>query len=262
MNKNILEDGFLDLNMNSFSIEMRKKYEKEYEVIKEYNSFIFELLNELTLKGYTQQNGYIMAALVEMHKFYQSAIILFERGLSEPANSLSRTMIDLLIKIVEVIRNPESVEELLLNTDYENKRTLEFLYEKELFSMVPKDEIEKMIIENREKIKDKKDPKIRTKKLAENNNLLEIYTLFRFQSDYTHQSTDIIGRIIKETSKGYYIDEDLIINNFKMEISLVLTIISITVEFILKEYLNNTEINERYKKIVDNFEDRFKDLLL
>lgn len=257
----MLEDGFLDLLIEKHISVFREKYSKEYKVILEYNKFIFKILDALTKKGFNQQNGYIMAALVEIHKFYQSTVILFERGLSEPANSLIRTIIDSSIRIVEVIRRADSVDVLLLNTDYENKRTLEFLHNKNLFTMLPKEELGEMLEEKNKDIKDKKDPKIKIKKLAEDNNLLDIYTLFRFQSDYTHQSTDIIGRVIKETDNGYEINEDFLLENFKFEVSILLVSIERIIDILLQEYVNNPELNEEHKLIAKNFEEAFCDLL-
>lgn len=261
MGEYVLKDGFLDLAMNEYIINHRKQYQKEYEVITNFNEYIFKIINMLLSNGSNKQNMFIIASVVEMHKFYQSVVLLLERGLPESANSLIRSMIDLLIKLIEVIRVPKAVDILLLNADYETKNILNYLYQNELFDMVPKEELEELIGENEKKIKVGKNPRIKTKELAEKNNVIKMYTLFRFQSDYTHLSTNIIGRVIKTNDKGYYIDESLTINNFKMDIGLAISIISIMIEFILNEYMKNELLVNEYKKLEENFENVFRDLL-
>lgn len=261
MERYVLKDGFLDLGMNEHIINHRRQYKKEYGVIINFNEYIFKMINILLAKGTNKQNMFIIASVVEMHKFYQSAVLLLERGLPESANSLIRTMIDLLIKLIEVIRVPKSVDTLLLNADYETKNILKYLYQNELFDIVPKEELEVFIRENEKRIKTEKNPRIKTKDLAEKNNVIKMYTLFRFQSDYTHLSTDIIGRVIKTNDEGYYIDESLMLNNFKMDIGLAISIISTMIEFVLNEYMNNELLVNEYKKLGESFENVFKGLL-
>lgn len=117
MKNQILSDGFLDKNMYNHVNNFRIQYKSEYEIITDFNQYMFKLIDKLLHKESSQQNLFIIASIVEMHKFYKSSVILLERGLPECANSLIRTMIDLLIKIIKVIRNKESVNNLLLNAD-------------------------------------------------------------------------------------------------------------------------------------------------
>lgn len=259
--KFVLENGFLDLEFNNYISNFRKNYDNEYRVIYDFNNFTFDVLDKLVAKGNTKQNMYIMGNLVEIHKFYQSTILLFERGLPDCANSLVRTMIDILIKTTEAIRNINFVDQIILTEDYENRKTLKNINDNKLYDIVPKDMIERYIRQNTNDIGDRKKPEIDTKKLAKKNNLLELYILFRIQSSYTHQSTSCLNDVITKDKKGYYINENINVNNFKFNICMPLTILTKLLEIILIEYIGNKELKDKYNKLMCEFENNFKDLL-
>lgn len=261
MKEQTLNDGFLDYEINKIVKKIRKQYQNEYKIINDFNKYIYILIEKLLYKGSSQQNLFVIASIVEMHKFYQSSIILLERGLPECANSLIRTMIDLLIKIIEVIRNKESVEKLLLNADYELLNILEYIDNHKIFTIIPHPELVKIIEQKNKEIKNRKNPRIKTKDLAEKNNVMDVYMLFRLQSDYTHLSTNIIGRIIDFNGTRYDINEDLMLNNFKIDVSLSLSIVCKMIEFVINEYERNLELQENYKELSNKFELGFKDLI-
>lgn len=261
MKKQILSDGFLDNNMYDHVNNFRIQYKSEYEIILEFNRYMFKLIDKLLYKGSSQQNLFIIASIVEMHKFYQSSVILLERGLPECANSLIRTMLDLLIKIIEVVRNKGSVDTLLLNADYESLNIIDYLYNNKTFGMISEKHLIEMINNKKAQINGKKNPRLKTKELAEKNKVMDMYMLFRLESDYTHLSTDVIGRIIKTNDKGYYIDENLILDNFKMDVALSISIICKMIEYIINEYEEDLELKNLYKELSSKFEKQFKNLL-
>ncbi len=84
---------------------------------------------------------YLLASIVQLNKLYQSAILLFERGLRESANIIIRTIIEVSFKNIEVMRNIEFINELWLEQQYQNKKCLENIKNKKLFDLIPENKI-------------------------------------------------------------------------------------------------------------------------
>ena len=79
-------------------------------------------------------------------------------------------------------------------------------------------------------------------------------------------SSEVFMNILKEKgfnieNKGIYIDGDLRLEEFKTSIAWILSIITIAIEVILKEYLDNYILQKEFDTILIYFEKNFKDLL-
>ena len=257
----VLEDGYLDLKINQYISNFRKQYENEYLCIKKFNNFLSKLQSEIGKKGVSQQNAFIMASLMEIQKIYCSAILLFERGLPESANILIRTVLELSFKIIETIRNKDFVEDLLLADFYEGLTIINDIEKSKLFDIVSQQKIIELKERYNKEINGKNKPKTKVNYIVNKNNLQKEYILYRLQCEHSHQSAKVIGDIIKITDKEIYIDGDLRLEEFKTSIAWILSIITIAVEVILKEYLNNDILQKEFDTILINFENNFKDLL-
>lgn len=110
---------FLDLRINNCVKGFRDKYINEYKCLKEIDLFFYSIQDELIKNVVTQENTFIMASLSQLQKLYDSCILLFERGLAESGHALIRTILELSFKIIEVIKNREFVEDLLLEEQCE-----------------------------------------------------------------------------------------------------------------------------------------------
>ena len=256
-----LRDEYLDLKINDCIIGFRDKYSKEYNVIKEFNMFFRLLQIELGNKGQGQQNVCIMASLNQLHKLYQSAILLFERGLVESANILIRTILDLIFKTAECIRNQDFVDKFFIEEKYELIKTLKDMKSNKMFDMLPVEKMEEYIEECNKEINNKQRPDFKASTLARKNGLEKAYILYRFQCNYTHQSASIIGRIIKQTEEGVYIDGDLQLEDFRQSIAWLMSITDIIFPIIINEYLKSEEMFKKYEQLVGNIEFTFKDLI-
>lgn len=257
----VLEDGYLDLKINHCINDFRKKYEKEYLCIKGFNNFLCKLQSKIGKKGVSQQNAFILASLTELQKIFCSSILLFERGLPESANILIRTVLELSFKIIETIRNKDFVEELLLADFYEGLTIINDIEKSKLFDLVPQQKIIELKERYNKEINGRNKPKTKVNYIVDKNNLKKEYILYRLQCEYSHQSAKVIGDIIKITDKGIYIDGDLRLEEFKTSIAWILSIITIAIEVILKEYLDSDILQKEFDTILINFENTFKDLL-
>ena len=83
---------------------LRNQYKTEYEIADEIGKLLYYVAENCCIKGTEQRNVYVTASIIQIYKYYQSSIILLERGLNESAFSLVRSMIELSFKIIEVIR--------------------------------------------------------------------------------------------------------------------------------------------------------------
>lgn len=257
----LLEDGYLDLKINQYINNFRIQYENEFLCIKKFNNFLYKIQSEIGKKVASQQNTFIMASLIEIQKIFCSAILLFERGLPESANILIRSILELSFKMIEVIRNEDFVEDLLLKDFYEGLAILNDIEKSEMFDMVPQQDIIKLKEKYNKEINGRSKPKTKVNYLVEKNNLQKEYILYRLQCEHSHQSAKVIGDIIKITDKGIYIDGDLRLEEFKTSIAWILSIITIAIEVILKEYLDNYIFQKEFDTILIYFEKNFKDLL-
>ncbi len=263
MQNNELKDGYIDLEINKYIVGFREKHKIEYEVIKELYEIFRKTQDELSKLGAFQQNVYIIASITQLYKLYQSAIILLERGLKEAANVLIRTILDLSFKIIEVIRNEDSVDAFLLEQDFETLKMLRNVKENKLFDLISEKEVDKYvgICLERTNGKNKGVNSYSSYSLAQKNGLAQEYILYRMQCEYTHQSTSVIGSIIKQNDEGYYIDANLQLEDFKTSVAWLISITTIIFPILLNEYLKNKVLSEKYQEFLENFEKNFKDLL-
>lgn len=255
MEEDKFKDGFLDLRINNCIEKFRDEYENEYKCLKAVDAFFYTVQEELRKKRFTQENTFIMASLSQLQKLYDSSILLFERGLVEAGNTLIRSILDLSFKIIEVIKNKEFVEDLLLEEQYELLALLNDIEMHKLFDVIPEDKVKeyKKIVKNN--IGNRKKPKTKTCYLVNKNKLFKEYILYRLQSDYVHQSTGVIGQIVKVTSDGYcFIDGDLQLKDFKSSIAWLISIINISLKVVMEDYIKNSTLIKAFNEIVKEIE--------
>lgn len=254
-------DEFIDLIVNECIVGFRQQYENEYKIIEEF-IIIFRLCEEeMEKRGVNLQNAYLLAAIMQLNKLYQSTIILFERGLKEPANVVIRTIIELIFKIIAVIRDEDFINKLSLYQQYENKKCLQEIKNYKLFDMIPENEVDKLIDRCNKEINGDKKPDINAYKIAEKNKLNKEYILYRLQCDYTHYSNSVIEEIIKVKENIYSVDGNFQLEDFKKSIAWVIIITATIFPVLCNEYLKNKDLTARYNKFTKEFEEIFKDVL-
>lgn len=254
-------DEFIDLTVNDCIVGFRQEYQNEYKIIEEFINIFRMCEEEMEKIGPNLQNTYLLAAIMQLNKLYQSTIILFERGLKDPANVIIRTIIELVFKSIAVIRDEEFIDKLSLYQQYENKKCLEDIKNNKLFDMVPEKELEILIKKCNKEINGAKKPDMNIYELAKQNKLSKEYILYRLQCDYTHHSNSVIEGIIKVKDNGYYIDGNFQLEDFKKSVAWVISITSSIFPILLNEYLKNRNLIGEYNKFLKKFEETFKDVL-
>jgi len=256
-----LKDGYIDLEINDYVRALRERYKNEYIVIKELYVLFIECEKKMGKKGAFQQNAYIMASITQLYKLYQSAVLLFERGLKESANVLIRTILDLSFKIIEVIRNENYVDDLLIQDDIQFLKTLNNIKKNKLFDLVPEKDVNKFIFECNKRINNKNVKVDTAYALAEKNDLAKVYILYRMECDYTHQSTNVVGNVIKNSDKGVCIDAGFQMADFKESIAWLISITTIVLPILIDEYIVDIELKNKYNEFMLNFVTHYKDLI-
>ena len=116
--------GFLSTEINDCIPIFRNRFVSEYELIDQINEFYSDLQNCFVGLEATREIVYYLTALTELHKLYQSAILLLERGLDSSANIIMRSTIELSLKLLEAIRNPGQVDAFIAHDDKEHLKIL------------------------------------------------------------------------------------------------------------------------------------------
>lgn len=212
-------------------------------------------------KGAFQQNAYIMASITQLYKLYQSAVLLFERGLKESANVLIRTILDLSFKIIEVVRNEDYVDELLVQDDKQLLKTLKDIKENKIFDLIPENVVKEYIQVSEDRTNKNKIKTLTAYELAHKNRLEKEYILYRLQCDYTHQSTNVVGNVIKNSGKDVCIDASFQMDDFKKSIAWLISITTIILPILIDEYIMDMDIKNKYNSFMDKFEINYRDLL-
>lgn len=67
----------------------------------------------------TRQDLYVLSSLTELNELFQSVVLLLERGLKDSAYIIIRSILELIFRIIEVIRNEKFIDTLSLKQQYD-----------------------------------------------------------------------------------------------------------------------------------------------
>ena len=249
-------DGYLSDAFNKNIYNLRNQYKTEYEIADKIGELLYYVAETYCIKGTEQRNVYVTASIIQIYKYYQSSIILLERGLNEAAFSLVRSMIELSFKIIEVIRNKNSLYKIILKEQFEEKSILNYLKEKELYNLVDKETLNKKLEEIDKVIEGKKKPKKETSiyTIGDNNELYDAYAVYKYNCDYVHLSTRTIMEKVEFNKDGIFINSNPEFKNFKENINFIITIPLFILPYIV-EYVNTEDVNKKFNRINKRIEE-------
>lgn len=254
---NIIEltDGFFDLRINDFLPKFRNTHKKEYELIRETKSLFDKAKCKFIGQTVTEDELYLATEIVGLSKLFQSAVVLFERGLLESGNIIIRSCIELSLKIVELAKNKNFIDDMKKEQNFENKRTLDNITRKELYDLVPKEKVEELLSSfNLEEDK----PKFSVFKLAEKNNLMQVYILFRLYCNESHQSISTLKEIQVFKDDGVSLNGNLRLDKFSEAIYMLISIVIIPFPALIDKYSTDYELKEQYESLIENLQNTFE----
>jgi hypothetical protein len=248
-----LEDGVLDLKLNETISLFREEHKPEYLVVFKVKSFLDELQNSFVGKTVSQQDKFLVASIVELNKLFQSAVLLFERGLPGAANIVVRSILELSFKIIELLNNKDFLKEMILDVNFNAIKTLNDIKENEFYDVVPQTRLDELLSNCQQFKSQNGNVNISVKELAKRNGMLREYVLYRTYCGYTHQSLKAIDEIIDYTPDGVNLNGDLRFDDFSHSILMLVSITMISFPKLLEHSLID-------KKLKDQFDLLQKDL--
>jgi hypothetical protein len=109
-----LQQRFLDLEINKYLPKFRDRYREEYDVIFELMRYMEIMENKFVDQDASLRVMLLFSAVIEINRLFQSAVLLLEKGLPSAAKIIARTILELSIKMVEMIRNQQYAQEFLV----------------------------------------------------------------------------------------------------------------------------------------------------
>lgn len=252
-----LEDGFLDLKLNEAITVFREEHKAEYKVLLRVKSFLYELQNCFSGKTVSEQDKFLAASIVELNKLFQSAVLLYERGLPESANIVVRSILELSFKIIELIRNENFLQELKMDINANVSKTLRNIKENGLYDIVPQTRLDELLSNSQQLKTQYGNGDISVKKLTERNDMPREYILYRIYCDYPHQSLKVIDEIIDYTPDGVRLNGDLRLEDFSQSIAMLISITMISFSKILEHSLIDGNLRQQFDLLQKYFEDSY-----
>ncbi len=250
-----LTDGFMDLLINESLPKFRNAHKKEYEIIRETKNLFDKVQHKFVGQMVTKNEMYLVTAMIDLSKLFQSAVVLFERGLLESGNIIIRSCLDLSFKIVELINNKNFVDDMVKELHSETKSTLNIINEKKLYDIVPKETVENLLSTlDSEKSKFK----ISAFQLAEKNNLLDAYILYRLYCNESHQSIAILNEIQIFEAEGVHLNGNLRLEKFSESIYMLISIVMIPFSTLIDELFADDELKKQYELLNEKFQNTFE----
>lgn len=243
-----LTDGFMDLLINENLPKFRNAHKKEYEVIRETKNLFDKVQHRFVGQTVTKNEMYLVTAMIDLSKLFQSAVVLFERGLLESGNIIIRSCLDLSFKIVELINNKNFVDDMVKELHSETKSTLNIIKEKKLYDIVPKETVENLLSTlDSEKSKFK----ISAFQLAEKNNLLNAYILYRLYCNESHQSIAILNEIQILEAGGVHLNGNLRLEEFSKAIYMLISVVVIPFPTLIVKFFDDDELKKQYESLTN-----------
>lgn len=247
--------GFLSTEINDCIPIFRNRFASEYELINQINEFCYDLQDRFIGYEATREVVYYLTALTELHKLYQSVILLLERGLDSSANIVMRSAIELSLKFLEAMRNPDQIDAFIA---HDEETHLKISKEFQKNSGI---EIEASISNGTFSPDHKKYKHLTTRELAEQNDCGPLYTIYRLLCDDTHQSPYVLGQHIEKTENGVLVDAGFQLENFRKSAALLISIVIKPVPKLLCIIPNDDRLEKQYKLIENSYMSIFRDLV-
>lgn len=240
------KDEFIDLKVYDYIKDFREDNYIIYDLLYELINILRRCEAQIEKRGTEKNNIYLLAMLMQLNKFFQSAILMFEHGMKDVGDSLIRTCLELTIKIIELIKNEDFIRDYELESFYEMRTTTKIMLDNYIYDLVSKETLVNCLEFCNKKIKNKKRPNIKIRDLIEKNEMYREYVLYRLHCNYTHQSIDQMNNIISSDDISVTIDGNFQLDKFNDSIAMLISVLMIVLPILIEEYIKNEELKECY----------------
>ncbi len=253
-----LVEGFLDFKINECLPKFREEHKEEYKVVIDLIQLFNALKDKFVGKNASEQDIFLLSSIIELSKLFQSAVLLFERGIPSSANIIIRTILELSLNIVETVKDKEHIQEIMLNEIKETRSTVNIATEFKRLDLIPPEKIQE-IQESHDWFSDNKPTKkTSVKDLAQKNGFEVEYLLYRTYCGNTHISASALAKNFSASSSGIIFDAGIRLDDFKYDLRRLISIAIIPVPALINDYFNDEDLNNQYNSMCKNFESVFK----
>lgn len=255
MKEEVLENGFLNVGVMKQIKIVRNENKDIFDLIYAFNKLAYKVSDEFKDKPCNKKENYIFCAFVELHKFYQSSIILLERGLYESSQSLMRSILELSFKIIMVIESEDYISSMAYDLIVEDIKLLNHINRNKLYELVPEEKIDE-ILEDRQKRKEELrekgiKPILNACDLCKKISCNKEYTYYKLLSNYTHTNLMSIYNLLIPLNEGVYINGGFKYDSFKEDTIRLIECFCLGMNRVII-YLNNNSLLNDYNELIGN----------
>jgi hypothetical protein len=212
-----LHNEFLDLKINDFIQGFRESHKDEYKVIFDLLQLMGSVKDEFIGKDATQRDIFLLSSIIELNRLFQTAVVLFERGLPTSANIIIRTILELSLNIVETIKNEDYIEEIIFSEIKEIRATVNIAKEFNRLDLIPPEKIQEIQETYDLLAKSNSKKKRSVKDLAQKNGFEVEYLLYKTYCGDTHISASALAKNFNISSLGIDFNAGIRLDDFKYE---------------------------------------------
>lgn len=255
-----LKDGFLDKNMRFLIEENKIKNKNEYAILYEFNRFLYKLSNALDDIELTDENKYIAASFINVHKLYQAAIILLEYGFDTKFESILRQIIDLIVNVLFVLNDKNNYKRILLKEYEEQIKLLDYIDEIKMYTFVPKEMLEQKKLEFEVGAEELRQQGVKscpdTKQLCGIVEIKELYACYKYLCGFTHEGLGSIFQHTNNDNGNFCIDVNPKWGDINNDSARLINLIDVIILDIIKKF--NIDLNEEYNLFKEKFDKVYK----
>ena len=260
----ILPNEFLDFKINERLPKFREEHKEEYKVIFDLIKLFNDIKDMFVGKNASEQDIFLLSSIIELNKLFQSAVLLFERGIPSSANIIIRSILELSLNIVETIKNKEHIQEIIFDEIDKTRRTVNIAKEFNRLDLIPPEKIQEIQETYDLLAKNNSKKKKSVKDLAQKNGFEVEYLLYRTYCGNTHLSVSALAQNFNISSCGIDFNAGIRLDDFKYDLRRLISIAIIPVPSLITDYFNDDNLIKKYDLICDNFQkvfDNFPTLL-
>ena len=248
---------FLDFKINDCLPNFREKHSEEYEVIFDLMQLLGRLKDKFIGEEASQSDIFLLSSIIELNRLFQSAVVLFERGLPTSANIIIRTILELSLNIVETIKNEDYIEEIIFSEIKETRATVNIAKEFNRLDLIPPEKIQEIQETYDLLAKSNSQKKKSVKDLAQKNGFEVEYLLYRTYCGDTHISASALAKNFKVSSLGIDFNAGIKLDDFKYDLRRLISIAIISLPSLINDYFSDDDLKKQYDLICDNFQKVF-----
>ena len=248
------ENGFLDNKIQNLVDNRRNFFKDEYSILERYNKLCYKLEQNFEMQNVLKTEIILFTIFSQIHKSFQSFIILIERGLYDDSQIILRSIYDKIFDILFLLNDTKNY--IFFEQDYIDKtiKKLNFVKDNSLYEYMEKNIVEERLSYYNSKIKQRDDGKILSKldnsTICKKNGINELYLHYKILSEYTHNSITVIENHIIKSENEIIINHNFDFGNFLDEIVKVIGSMNYVVNK-LCDYLHLKELKKEFYILTD-----------